>query len=111
MPRDRNVLRIDYVSNIKQLLRRIFYTKPQLVDYALIILEKIKRNELSLNNVNSLSKELGISYRNINYILKKLQQLKIIRLENDKYVISNVKYLVIFVRETQDSSICIKSLG
>ncbi len=87
MVKERLTIRLIPVSNLRQLIARVLYSKKNLIDYALVILEKAK-NGIHVNDIESLSRELGLSSKNVKYIIDKLQSIGMLEVRNDVVVLS-----------------------
>ncbi|OYT26450.1 MAG: hypothetical protein B6V02_01655 [Thermoprotei archaeon ex4572_64] len=87
MVKDRLTIRLVPVSNLRQLIARVLYSKKNLIDYALIILKKAK-DGIHVNDIESLSRELGLSFKNVKYIIDKLQSIGMLEVKDDTIVLS-----------------------
>ena len=87
MVKERYVIRLQPVSNIKELLNRIFFRKRKFVDYAYVILE-YSRNGLNISEIDKLSKNLGISIDDLEYIIEKLIEVGMLEKIDNKLILS-----------------------
>lgn len=87
MVKERYVIRLQPVNNIKELLNRIFFRKRRLVDYAYVVLE-YSRNGLNISEIEKLSKDLGISINELEYIIEKLIEVGMLEKTNSKVILS-----------------------
>ncbi len=90
MVKERYVIRVQPASNIRELIKRVLYTRPLLVDKALRILELLKTNSGCIDNdVVVISRLTYVRIEDIEYILRKLESVGMILREQDRLCLSD----------------------
>ncbi len=90
MPKDRKVIRVHPAADIKELLRRVLYSRPLLVERALRVLELIKsRHGCVDNDLIELANASYVRVEDLEYILRKLESVGMISRLQDKICLSD----------------------
>jgi len=91
MPKERNVIRIYPVKNLKELMHRIFYNSPsRFTDPALRLIEELCRNGGCVElNIVELSKKIYVRMEDLEYIIRKLRGLGLLSQEDNKICLSD----------------------
>ncbi|NPA22991.1 MAG: hypothetical protein GXO23_01655 [Crenarchaeota archaeon] len=91
MAKERETIRISYVKDLRELLRRVFYRSPsRFLDPALALIEHIVREGGCISlDFNSLARILCRRRSDIEYIVRKLLQVKMLRRSGEMLCLSD----------------------
>ncbi len=91
MPKERNVIRVYPVKNLRELMHRIFYNSPsRFTDPTLRLIEELCKNGGCIElNIVELSKKIYVKMEDLEYIIRKLKNLGLLSQENNKICLSD----------------------
>ncbi len=91
MPKERQVIRVHPVKNIKELMNRIFYTSTKrLVEPALRLIELLCENGGCTNfDTVEISKKIYARIEDVEYIIKKMRELGLIEQRGESICLSD----------------------
>jgi len=90
MAKERFVIRVQPASNLKELMRRVLYSRPKLVDIALRLVELLKTNSNCYkNDIVEISRIIFARPEDVEYLLRKLQGVGMLTVESDRICLSD----------------------
>jgi len=90
MVKERFVIRLQPASNMRELIRRVLYSRPLLVDPALRLLDLLKSSAGCIeNDIIKISRNIYARIETVEYILRKLESVGMISRSQDRICLSD----------------------